>query len=244
MNDGIPIPAVQTRTSLRERYDRMWSKAIGVIRAGSIESDPVLAAGLPDRRRGLTLIIRPPLNVRQCVAAFIDSLRVLEPEQHYYIPTELHLTVLSLFTATDQPEPFLARRKNYVAAVAAALRGIAPFPVEFVGVTASSSAIMIQGFAEGDALNTLRNILRHQLQVHDLGHELDGRYRLETAHVTIARFRSRLRDGTRLAVALQGARTQAFGATCVRSVSLVENDWYMSKGVTETLKRFRLIRPV
>lgn len=243
MKNGKPIPVLQAHLALRERYDRLWSTAIGVIRSGRIESDPVLAARLPDRRRGLTLIARPSASVRQRVGALVDSLRVLEPEQHYYAPAALHLTILALFTATLHPDPLLACSEQYKDAVGAALRGLAPIPVEFVGVTASSSAIMVQGFVDNEALNTLRNALRCQLLARDLGGELDGRYRLETAHMTIARFRSRLRNGARLAAALQGTRRQPFGATCIRSVSVVENDWYMSKGVTRTLKRFRLFRP-
>jgi 2'-5' RNA ligase len=69
---------------------------------------------------------------------------------------------------------------------------------------------------------------------------VDGRYRLETAHVTVARFRSRLRDGARLAAMLERARLRPFGATHVRNLSLVENDWYMTRRVTRTVKRYRL----
>lgn len=147
------------RTRLRECYDRLWSEAIGTIRAGSVETDPVLAAGMPDRRRGLTLIARPSPLVRRRVAAFLDGLREIEPEQHYYAPSELHVTVLSLFTATVDHAPLLARTASYVSAADAAI----PRP-----------------------------------------------------------------------------RHRPFGATTVRSVSLVETDWYMTRQTARTVKRYRL----
>jgi len=230
------------RTGLRERYDRLWSAAVGALRAGRPETDPVLAAGMPDRRRGLTLVARPSPPVRRRVAAFLDGLREIEPEQHYYAPSELHVTVLSLFTATVDHAPLLARTASYVSAVDGAMRKAAPFRIGFAGVTATPGAILVQGFFEDDALDALRDSVRGQLRVRGLAHGVDGRYRLETAHVTVARFRARLRDGERLAEAIERARHRPFGATTVRSVSLVETDWYMTRETARTLKRYRLSR--
>jgi hypothetical protein len=138
---------------LQSRYNRLWSATIKKIRDGNIQPDPVLAPGMPDRRRGLTVIARPSSGVRQRVAAFLRQLRHLEPDQYYYAPSEFHLTVLSLFTATANYRQFLAQAGFYVSAVDAALRKVAPIRIEFSGVTASSGAIMIQGFFENEALN-------------------------------------------------------------------------------------------
>ena len=99
-----------------------------------------------------------------------------------------------------------------------------------------------EGF-DDDALNDLRNELRRHLSACGLGAGLDQRYRLQTAHMTVARFREPLRDSRRFAVALEKARRQRFGTATIGSLSLVENDWYMSQSVTETLKRYRLRRP-
>ena len=228
------------RTGLRQRYDQLWSTTVGTIRAGTVETDPVLAAGTPDRRRGLTVIARPSPHVRRRVAAFLGQLREIEPDQHYYAPSELHLTVLSLFTATADHESFLAHTERYVSAVDSALRGVAPIRIGFTGVTATPGAIMIQGFFEDDSLNDVRDSLRQQLRAHALAEGVDGRYRLETAHVTVARFRARLHDGARLAAMLERARRRPFGASDIRNVSLVENDWYMTRRVTRTVKRYRL----
>ncbi len=50
----------------------------------------------------------------------------------------------------------------------------------------------------------------------------------------------RLRDGERFAARLAQARQRSFGSIEVRSLSLVKNDWYMTRRVLETVKRYRL----
>jgi 2'-5' RNA ligase len=229
------------RDRLRTRYDRFWSEAIGRIRVGKVELDPVLAAREPDRRRGLTLIARPSLAVRQRVAAFLSELRRLEPDQYYYTASEFHVTVLSLFTATVDHEPFFAQREHYVSAVDSALRQAVPIRIEFEGVTASPGTVMIQGFFENHALNDLRDSLRGRLRLRGLAGGVDQRYRLESAHMTVVRFRAPLCESERFAIALEQARGRSFGTATVRSLRLVKNDWYMSRRATETLERYRLV---
>ena len=215
-------------------------KAIGKIRKAKVELDPVLAARLPDERRGLTVIARPSPEVRRRVARYLGQLLRLEPDQHYYAVSEFHVTVLSLFTATVNHRPWFAQRERFISAADSALRNAAPFRVQFEGVTASPGTVMIQGFLEDGALNDLRDALRRELRIRGLAGGVDGRYRLETAHLTVVRFRTPLRASERFAAALEQARERSFGTTTFRSLSLVENDWYMSRRVSRTLKRYRL----
>jgi 2'-5' RNA ligase len=225
---------------LQKRYDDLWSAAIGKIQTGKIESDRVLAAGLVDRRRGLTLIARPSADVRKKVTTFLRELRRLEPEQYYYAASDLHLTILSLFGAMTKPARFLVHLEKYVAAVDSVLREAGPIQIKFAGITVSAGAIMIQGFPDIDALNELRDNLRQQLRVRGLTKRLDVRYRLETAHMTIARFRAPLRDSKQFASVLEHARHRPFGSVTIKSLSLVTNDWYMTHQTLETIKRYRL----
>jgi 2'-5' RNA ligase len=228
------------RRRLQKRYDDLWSAAIGKIRIGKIESDRVLAGGLADRRRGLTLIARPSAEVREKVATFLRELRRLEPEQYYYVRADLHLTILSLFTAMAAHKRFLAHTEKYLAAVESALQKAGPMRIEFTGVTVSPGAIMIQGFPDSDALNDLRDNLREQLRLRGLTKGLDVRHRLETAHMTVARFRAPLRHSKHFAAVLVRSRRRSFGAMPIKNLSLVTNDWYMSHQTLETLNRYHL----
>jgi 2'-5' RNA ligase len=230
----------ESRRRLQKRYDSLWSAAIGKIRTGKIESDRVLAAGSVDDRRGLTLIARPSADVCKKVAAFLRKLRRLEPNQYYYARADLHLTILSLFNATAAHRHFLVHTEKYLAAVESALQKAGPMRIEFTGVMASPGAIMIQGFPGSEALNDLRDHLRHQLRVRGLTKGLDVRYRLETAHMTVARFRAPLRDSKHFATILARSRRRSFGSMTIKSLSLVTNDWYMTHQTLKTLRRYRL----
>ena len=230
------------RDGQRARYDQLWSESIGGIRSGKVALDPVLKARVQDQRRGLTLIARPSPAVQKRVVVFLRELRRLEPAQHYYAPSEFHLTILSLFTATVNHRPFFAQTENYISAVDSALREVPPIRIEFKGTTVSPATVMIQGFFENHSLNNLRDVLRSQLRRRGLAEGVDQRYRLESAHMTIARFCVPLRESDRFAATLELARVRSFGMTTIKSLSLVENDWYMSRHVTKTVKRYRLTR--
>jgi 2'-5' RNA ligase len=225
---------------LKKRYDEMWRAAIGRIRTGRVECDGILAEQVVDLRRGLTLIARPSVEVRQKVRRFLRELQRIEPDQYYYPASDLHITILSLHHATVRHAEYLAKMARYMSAVDAALRGAGPIRMEFKGVTASTGAVLAQGFVGDATLNELREELRRQLRSRGLEEGLDVRYRLATAHMTIARFRSPLCDGRRLAAVLVAARSRVFGSTKVNSLTLVQNDWYMTRRRLEIVKRYRL----
>jgi len=226
------------RTGLKHRYDKMWSAAIGKIRTGKIETDRVLALSSPDHRRGLTLISRPSVNVAGKVMAFLQEVRDVEPRQYYYPSADLHITILSLFTATVEHQSLAAQTFRYAQAVDAVFQKVQPFRIEWTGVTTSAGAIMIQGFPDDETINEIRNHLRRELRGRGLNDRLDTRYRLETAHMTFVRFRGPLQDSVRLAAALERARNRRFGATIIREVHLVKSDWYMSHQTLDCINTY------
>ncbi|HWH72157.1 MAG TPA: 2'-5' RNA ligase family protein [Candidatus Sulfotelmatobacter sp.] len=230
------------REFLSEHYACLWQGAIGEIRAGKVEIDAILASGQADRRRGLTVIARPSPEVQERVMGFLEALRRIDPEQYYYEPSELHVTFLSLFTATVEHERFFARREAYLSAVDAALSQVPAFKIEFTGVTVSRGAVMIQGYPQNGILNTARDRLRAELRQRGLVEGLDGRYRLETAHMTAARFRRGLQNSHHFAVALETHRHHVFGQSHVSGLDLVRNDWYMSRQNVCRMKAYELIR--
>ena len=99
--------------SLQDRYDEMWQAAQAAFAAAAPDLDHHLLDKAHEPRRGATLLIRPHAAVAGAVAQALARLRQLEPDQHYYAPEELHVTVLSLFTGTADPEPYLAQLPLY-----------------------------------------------------------------------------------------------------------------------------------
>lgn len=225
---------------LRAHYTQLWETGIERIRTGNVEVDPVLAGSGADLRRGLSLMFRPSSVVQRRVLAFLNQLRQFEPSQYYYAPSEMHVTFLSLFTATVNHAKYFAQASQYREAVDCVVPKVAPFEIEFCGISASPGAVMLQGFFKNGVLNDGRDCLRAELRSRGLGEALDTRYRLTSAHMTVLRFRQPLRDGKAFAERLEAYRDFDFGKTRAGMLHLVKNDWYMSDGSIEELKRYRL----
>jgi 2'-5' RNA ligase len=224
---------------LQAHYEAMWERAHGAIAAGDIERDGRVLAG-PDPRRGLTLIARPGPALRARFDALLDRLAAAEPGQYRHPPADMHLTVLSLFTVTEEPGAQLAQLDAYRAAVRAAVEDTEPFEIGFEGITLSRGAVMACGYPHGPALETLRERLRGQLRARGLGASLDQRYRLVTAHATLLRFATPLQQPSRFAALLEDVRTEPFGSMRVDQLELVVNDWYMSSGSLRQVELLRL----
>lgn len=224
---------------LQSRYDAIWHEAAPALARGDVSCDAQLAAG-NDPRRGLTLIARPDPQLAASFSALLDRLTDLEPEQYRHPIADMHVTVLSLFTATVDHEPELARAEAYRAAVAAAVQDTPPFVVDFTGITASRGAVLAQGFPRDEALPELRDRLRDELRARGLDGSLDGRYKLVTAHSTLLRFVRPLTQPARFLHTLTQLRETPLGAMHVNALELVENDWYMSSATLERHARHEL----
>lgn len=227
------------KSPVRQRYDAIWNEAAPLLAAGRIACDTRLLRG-PDPRRGLTLIARPGPALAAGFTALLDRLDALEPGQYRHPPADLHLTVLSLFTVTDDPAPQLARLPEYRAAVRAATAGVAPLEIAFDGITASTGAVLAQGEPCGPGLEQLRERLRGELRARGLDGTLDQRYRLVTAHATLLRFVRPLAEPARFAAALAEMRSLPLGTLHADRLELVINDWYMSSGTLDVVETVAL----
>lgn len=228
----------------RKIYDDLWRDCAAALAQGKAQIDPHLRDRSRDRRRGWTLIVRPDAPTRRRLCDIIAQMRAIEPEQHFYHPDELHVTALSLISATDAFDEHVGALPRYRAALAAAFAGMTGFGVEFCGITGSPGAIMAQGFPEQDALNRLRDHLRASLGAAGLGAALDTRYRIVTAHATLMRFQSPLRNPAALLNLLEQARRIPFGRSVCAAVQWVENDWYMSRDAVQLIEEYHLENPL
>lgn len=99
---------------------------------------------------------------------------------------------------------------------------------------------MIQGFPAGDSLARLRDDLRAALLNRGLGDNLDRRYKIVAAHLTIARFFRPLPDWQPLKALLAANRDRDFGTTQARSLQLIESNWYASADTVRLLRDYPL----
>jgi 2'-5' RNA ligase len=223
-------------------YDSLWHDALSHFNdTGQVRIDPHLADKRGDRRLGLSVIGRPSPEVVGEFSTLLHELALVASNQYFYQPNEFHITVLSLFTATEAFEPHFAQSPQYLAAVRSVLSAARHFEVVFQGITASSSAVMVQGFPKSPELNQLRDRLRESLRDAGLGEGLDERYRISTAHATVMRFQTQPRNLQKLVETLAGYREYDFGRTTFRTLQLVKNDWYMSSDKVEVLAECPLL---
>ena len=226
-------------TQLQVHYATMWDSAFGAVAQGDVDCDTRLATGR-DLRRGLTLIARPGPALQARFEFLLDRLALCEPQQYRYPVTDMHLTILPLFTAIENPVSELAKLNDYIYSVRAALDGIEPFDIKFHGITMSRSAVLAQGFPCGPALETLRERLRTHLHDAGLDASLDQRYRLITAHSTLFRFVAPLHHPQHFAAQLRSLRDEPLGCMHVNEVELVVNDWYMSSSSLDRIAKVPL----
>jgi 2'-5' RNA ligase len=227
---------------LRAHYDAMWDRAWPDVARGDVECDRHLAGGL-DPRRGLTLIARPGPALAARFEAVQDALIAAAPHQYRQPRTDLHMTVLSLFTVTDDYGPHLDRRADYAAAARAATADLPAFDIDFEGITISRGAVLAKGFPRDGTLERLRARLRDALRTRGLAGTLDQRYRLVTAHSTVLRFVAPPLEPAQLAAVLADVRNAPLGCMRVERLQLVINDWYMSSAAVEPVATFTLRPP-
>jgi 2'-5' RNA ligase len=227
-------------SALAVHYARLWEESEPLVRGGRASLDSWLSSPAEDARRGVTLLARPAAKVVAPLSAFLDQLALLEPEQRFQPASDLHHTILSLFTATAEYAPYMARLADYLDAVSVVAASTPPFVLDVRGVTLTPGAVLAQGFPREETLATLRDKLRTELAARGLGADLDQRYRLVTAHLTLARFASPLREPERFVAALAAARHIEFGSTTVERLELVFGDWFHSAAHEQHLAEFPL----
>jgi 2'-5' RNA ligase len=134
----------------------------------------------------------------------------------------------------------MARLPAYREAVSEVAAATPPFVIDVRGVTLTPGAVLAQGFPRDDTLATVRDRLRTALVARGLGDALDQRYRLVTAHMTLVRFATPLRQPERFIAALAAARQSDFGSTTVRRLELVFGDWFHTAAFEQVVAHFQL----
>ncbi|MCA2015357.1 hypothetical protein LDJ79_04485 [Vibrio tritonius] len=222
-------------------YDQMWNSFVCAMDEGNYVLDPWLNKLAEDDRRGITaLAYLEPHNssLTSNIGEFLRCVRALEPDQYYHPLRELHITVLSIiscvsgFTLNDidsqaYVDIFLDVVKQHQQ----------PIEIEFRGITASPSCLLLQGFTKDNTLDELRRNLRLAYQASGLRTSIDSRYKIVTAHSSCVRFCRPLRNPQSLLALCQQWRTTYFGSLNVSEIELVFNNWYQNLSITQVLAK-------
>lgn len=220
-------------------YDQLWENALVHIQNKGFDHDPLIDSPT-DSRFGITLLIRPSEEVNNAVQHFLSSVRAIEPEHYFYPNPDIHVTVMPIISCYEGFELQQINTEDYIDLLRGCLKGLPPFSVEFRGVTASPSCLMIKGFPLDDTLEEIRTRLRMAFKSSFLEQSLDKRYPLQTAHATVIRFKQPVKKRGAILEELEQFRDFNFGQFEVKELELVFNDWYQREEKVKKLFSFRL----
>jgi 2'-5' RNA ligase len=225
--------------NLTEHYNQLYKKSAEAISTGKYLIDSQIT-NQSDTRFGITLLIRPNEEIKSNIQVLINELKKAEPRQYYYPDSDIHITVLSIISCSEEFKLNQISPNDYVQIICKSLIETDKLKIQFKGITASPSAIMIQGFPTDETLDNLRNKLRENFKNSDLQQSIDSRYTISTAHSTIMRFQEPLHDPKKLIKITDKFRNYDFGEFTVENLELVYNDWYQRAQNTIQLADFCL----
>ena len=220
-------------------YNKLYDDGMQKIRSNQYETDDLIGSSL-DKRRGITLLIRPNEHVRARILNFLTDLQAIEPEQYYYPSSDMHVTVMSIIACYEEFDLNQIVIQDYINLIRENISSQKNIEIKFKGITASPSCIMIQGFPQQSFLDDLRNSLRTAFKMSSLQQSIDKRYSLQTAHATVVRFIKPFAAKEEFIKLLEDFKEYDFGTSTISEMELVFNDWYMSEKIVKTLFRFKL----
>ncbi|HEY8935675.1 MAG TPA: mutarotase [Cyclobacteriaceae bacterium] len=225
--------------NLPEHYNALYHDAIQKIKSDNYQIDNLIDSS-SDNRFGITLLIRPDKQIRDAIRKFLSDLKIVEPDQYYYPDSDIHVTVMSIISCYNGFDVAQISVVDYVEIIRKSIINEKKMKIEFRGITASPSCILIQGFLEDDTLTTIRNNLRTNFKNSNLEQTLDKRYSIQTTHATVVRFKRALVRKEEFINVLDEYRDFNFGTFEVDSLELVYNDWYHSARHEKELYRFKI----
>ncbi len=223
--------------NLQEHYNKLYHQSIAQISSDNYEIDPMLHAE-NDRRFGISLLIKPPITVKNEIQKFLKELKSIEPHQYYYPNSDIHITVLSIISCYDGFELSHINVPEYIELIEKSLKNEPEITINLNGITASPSCMMIQGFMTNNRLNDIRDQLRFAFKNSSLRQSIDARYLIQTAHATVFRFSEQLQRKEKFLELLEKYRHHDFGSFTVDTLELSYNDWYHREGLVTKLHEF------
>jgi 2'-5' RNA ligase len=224
---------------LIEHYDRLYHDSLKKLLLNDYQIDTLIDSS-SDKRYGLTLLLRPDNNVKNKIQKFLNELKIIEPGQYFYPDSDIHVTIMSIISCYNGFQLAKIPVEEYRKVIQKSINGLSRFEIEFKGITASSSCIMVQGFYKDDTLNQIRNNLRINFSESVLEQSIDKRYAIHTAHSTVFRLKESYRNKESFIRKIEEYRDYDFGTFIVNNLELVFNDWDQREKNVKTLCRFEL----
>lgn len=224
---------------LKAHYTKLYKESINNISSGKYKIDNLIDSKF-DQRFGITLLIRPSNEVKYKIQKFIDELKKVDPSQYYYPNTDIHITIMSIISCYKGFDMEKIDLSKYIELIKKCLPINENIKIQFKGLTASDSCIMLRGFMNNDIINEIRDKLRVEFKNSELEQSLDKRYPIRTAHSTIVRFRKELDQKDAFLKKIDEYVDYNFGTFEIEKIELVYNDWYQRNKLVKKLHEFKV----
>jgi hypothetical protein len=222
--------------SIQTLYESIYQENIAFIRSGDVSVDEYLGDGVTDTRRGLSLII--PLNqITNGYEALIRKFQFLEPEQYYYPLEDLHITVFDFIGVHKTYTRSASLEHTCINITNEAAESLSRISILFKGIVFSRAAGILKGYDDGFVV-ALRKRIRQRFKENGLPNT--ERYESASVHSTCMRFTKRIDNVKAFVDTLEALKEVELGTEKVKSMVLVEHDWYNRKNVKRTIKEFKL----
>ncbi len=225
--------------NLKEHYSKLYSESINNISSNKYEIDKLIDSKF-DQRFGITLLVRPSNEVKDKIQRLLSELKAVEPNQYYYPNSDIHITIMSIISCYESFDIDNIELPKYIELIKKCLAQNQNIEIQFKGLTASNSCIMLQGFMNNNLLNDIRNKLRVEFKNSELEQSLDKRYSIQTAHSTIVRFRKQLNQKDEFLKIVDKYVDHDFGTFDIKKIELVHNDWYQRNEFVKKLHEFEI----
>lgn len=221
-------------------YDRLRQTAMRQLARGDVNTDACLYHIDEDKRLGQSLITRPDKHLASRIDKVVDLFREVEPDQYYYAPEQLHMTIQSIFTATEKYGIMAKEIHGLKDLIGTSLSRIGEFQVLLEGLSPVPDGIIVKGYSQDSALNTVRSELKERLRALVIDPGAIERYPSKTIHLTVVRYKRQLQNKSGVVDLLEKYKDYRFGIYTVQQLYWVKMDWYLTPGKTEILGEFRL----
>ncbi|MGQ7945609.1 2'-5' RNA ligase family protein [Flavobacterium sp. WC2509] len=225
--------------NLKEHYSLLYKESINKIASDTYKIDHLIDSET-DKRFGITVVIRPSAAVKENIQKFLDELKKIEPDQYYYPSSDIHITVMSIISCYEGFDIDKIDLSKYIDLIQKSLITNTTIDIQFKGLTASDSCIMVQGFMNNNCINEIRDNLRTAFKKSNLEQSLDKRYSIQTAHSTVVRFRDKFKEKDAFLEIIDKYKDFDFGSFSVNNFELVYNDWYQRDRFVKKLHNFEV----
>lgn len=220
-------------------YNKLFNESLDKFKNNYFEYDKFLDSSM-DKRYGITLVIRPSEQVKENILKIQNEIKKLTKDQYFYPLEDLHITLLPIISCEENFSLDHINIGLYIKLIENALNDFKRFKIEFKGITASASCLMIKGFPVDNSLENIRDSLRKSFKKSDLYNSIDKRYILKSAHITFLRFKNPINNVDSFIDILKYYQNIDLGFADINQIEIYFNDWYFKSNNSVLLYKFKL----